>query len=828
MGTTLPRNRALIQEEYLANQNRSVMHGVTRQVFTLRADMARLRRFVDSYLNFVDDDLSPPFYFQPAVPFVILELLHYPYLTVASRNLISYPQREMSFTIPLECYAAENGALVFKQFAICVPFLYVDEQLSVVAGRELFGLPKVAIRFENLIDDLRPNVPAQIARLTLRTPGRHGDAYSPFIEVYREPSRYVSFLETPRNLISALPEALQGYYTLVLEAWEAFARPPMRGYDNRRDLQSMLEMLRANAEALSAGLPFFPLMRRAPEFAESSADEQLGPSFIDIIGLKQARDAEHREFVSFQSLVRSAMYIDRINDAGFLFGPLASNPSNDVTIRIHHQLGQPLVESLGLVTEETISADGIGGSRGPGGQGDDASDPVPQVSTLRPLLPYWMNVDLTYGLGINLYWRGKNTEWSDTNNPGRPNGLNRYITIGSGASQESASRIVAPHSQIWVLQLPLDEQNGGPQRLNQLCVENLENDCYAFRLAPGPEGQPPSVWMFIRNMDNTGEGRGPDVEQEVAFAVTIDWFHSKNGDPWGPPIGQLLMPLFVLTDNQTAVFTESEVFGRPTVRADITFQGANWTSTSEFPVASMNVSTLIIPELYSGDSAERRRIVAVDVKPSRTLKALPAQSPEVLSLPTVNLKQIVNCHLPSRVDFQAIVSQVLAVKPYKYEQPTVADPALWSVRIYRYGSLPLVQNMGLKVAERESGKYTTIEVVRPSGVWSVAATVEELGAVNLAWRLGNSPWISHKDPLAMLKKIAPDIRNITGVLSVLSRLLSIYQRLFKKREPNSWIDGLSRLSAIRPQSSRKDEPNDLTKRERVPRGDRRNSPRPRR
>ncbi len=65
MGKTLPPYRALIQEQVLVNQNRSVMHDVTRHVFTLRADMARLRRFIDSYLNFVDDDMPPPFYFQP-------------------------------------------------------------------------------------------------------------------------------------------------------------------------------------------------------------------------------------------------------------------------------------------------------------------------------------------------------------------------------------------------------------------------------------------------------------------------------------------------------------------------------------------------------------------------------------------------------------------------------------------------------------------------------------------------------------------------------------------------------------------------------------------
>src|SRR5215472_4839731 len=124
MPNTLPHHRTLIMEQVLCNQNRAIMLNVTRHIFTLRADMARLRRFVDSYLNFVDDDMPPPFYFQPAAPYVMFELLYYPYLAVPSRNLASYPQREMSFSVPLECYAIENGELVFKQYAVCVPFLY--------------------------------------------------------------------------------------------------------------------------------------------------------------------------------------------------------------------------------------------------------------------------------------------------------------------------------------------------------------------------------------------------------------------------------------------------------------------------------------------------------------------------------------------------------------------------------------------------------------------------------------------------------------------------------------------------------------------------------
>ncbi len=814
MRRTLPPFRSLIVEQSLCSQNRSIMAGVTRHVFTLRADMARLRRFIDSYLNFVDDDMPPPFYFQPAAPFVMFELLYYPYLTVASRNLISYPQREMSFEIPIECYAIEDGVLVFKQYAVCVPFLYVDEELSVVSGRDLFGLPKVALKFENLIDQVLPNAPTQIARLTLRVPGPAGDVYAPFVEVYRDPPRYISARQTPANLINALPDAIRGYTAFAADAWEVLARPPIRGYDNQRDLQSMLGMLRANADLLSAGLPIFPFMRQAPAFAQSSADEQLGPLFSDIISLKQARDAEYPELVSYQSLIRSTMYLDRLNDVGLLFGPLASDPSSDVTIKIHNLSGQPLVESLGLVTEDISPGGGAGRSVGAGGRKDDSPQSEQMVSTLKPVLPYWLNVDLAYGLGTTLYWRGRNTQWSSTDDPGPPGGRNRYLTFGSGAMQEEASPVVSPDSLIWVLQLPLDDN--GPELLDRLCSEHLKNDCYEFQF--DKDQDPPCIWMFIRNMDNTGEGQGPDVEQEVEFAVIVKWFDKRNGSAGGS-LGSALMPLYVLTDNQTAVFTESEVYGWPTVRADIDFEGS-WTATP--PGSAMNVKTLLLPELYTGGAPDNRSIVKVKVN-FPGFSGLPtsfknAEGP--LPFPSVALKQIEDCRLPDRADFQAIVFRVLRFEALDNEElealkkieernkkeiaqlkaqlatlkaevatlkqqispppaqvsyvrqltagihlasltaiaqpsPTVLDPTQWSVTISRYDSVPLVRKTGLKVGSRTAGDYTTDEVIYPLSVYALPSSIEELGALNLTWRLGNSPWISYVDPLAELEKIAP-------------------------------------------------------------------------
>src|SRR5262249_37857851 len=105
--TGLPAYRPIIGTYKLSNHQYSLIQNLTMQIYPLKADMAILRRFIDSFLNFVDDTERPPFYFQPFCPYVLLQLMHYPRLAVPTQNLISFPQHELTFSIPLHCYKVE-------------------------------------------------------------------------------------------------------------------------------------------------------------------------------------------------------------------------------------------------------------------------------------------------------------------------------------------------------------------------------------------------------------------------------------------------------------------------------------------------------------------------------------------------------------------------------------------------------------------------------------------------------------------------------------------------------------------------------------------------
>ena len=61
-----------------------------------------------------------------------------------AQNVGWVAQHEVAFTVPLERWRKENGKLVFKDWACVSPFIFVDDEMSLTTGREVYGWPKVA------------------------------------------------------------------------------------------------------------------------------------------------------------------------------------------------------------------------------------------------------------------------------------------------------------------------------------------------------------------------------------------------------------------------------------------------------------------------------------------------------------------------------------------------------------------------------------------------------------------------------------------------------------------------------------------------------------
>ena len=423
MNSQLPFFRTnLLPGGTLRNHHRSTMRNVALQIFPLRADMATMRQFINCYLNFVDDDYTLPFYFKPAMPYVMLQILYYPYLAVTTGNTVWLTQREVSFSVPLECYLVdEYGDRVFNHYATCSPFLYLDVQPTITSGRDIFGLPKVALKFQPLEAFFRPDEAELLTDLRLRHAGPEGDNYDPFLKVFQDPPRFTS-TRIVRDVLSTIPSFASTWISMMNGLWERTVQPPLRGYERTRDVASMLQMGRAGIALLVRSLPAFSFYRPALEDYESTADIRLAPVNIDVISLKQFRDAEDPDYACYQSLVSSRLYADRINAGGTLGDPLSSDLSGGAFVRIYDSPTQPVMNSLGIVAESrTETEKGL-------------------VWTIRPELPFWLNADLSYSLGTNLSWRTKKRSWSSSDSLGKKTcEKTQYNTFGGGALRGTAA-----------------------------------------------------------------------------------------------------------------------------------------------------------------------------------------------------------------------------------------------------------------------------------------------------------------------------------------------------------------------------------------------------
>ena len=241
--------------------------------------------------------------------------------------------------------------------------------------------------------------------------------------MYQDPPRFTS-TRIARDALTAIPSAASSWLSMMTNIWERTVQPPLRGYERTRDLASIRQMVHAGAGLVGSSLPAFSLYRPALVNYKSTADIRLAPINIDLISLKQFRDAEETNLACYQSLVSSSLYTDRINAGGTLGDPLSSDLSGGAFIRIYDLPTQPLMDSFGLVAESRMETE------------------TGSVWTIRPELPFWLNADLSYSLGTNLSWRTKRRSWSSTETPGhRTLEKTQYNTFGGGATRRNCHSV---------------------------------------------------------------------------------------------------------------------------------------------------------------------------------------------------------------------------------------------------------------------------------------------------------------------------------------------------------------------------------------------------
>jgi len=113
------------------------------RLFPLLADMGRLQKICDYFLNDVAAANGQTFRIEPIQSIVLMEILSYPkmFSRVPEQQALGYStQNEFLFAIPV-VYRNKFG--IPLAVGLFLPFLCVDNDWSLISGRDVVGFPKV-------------------------------------------------------------------------------------------------------------------------------------------------------------------------------------------------------------------------------------------------------------------------------------------------------------------------------------------------------------------------------------------------------------------------------------------------------------------------------------------------------------------------------------------------------------------------------------------------------------------------------------------------------------------------------------------------------------
>jgi hypothetical protein len=320
------------------------------------------------------------------VPYVFLSVLDYGQVA-ESRGLGWFAQTEVFFAVSLEWYKKVNGHWVFHDWATITPFIYVNDNYSVPLGRTVSGFPKVLAKVTAVESDwIRdPLAPVTLARVETEVfpaayAGRRLESRV-FMEVKREaPMSNMRVPFDPRS-----PAAPWTVASNIADALGGFGR----------DALWLAQALRIFPQVPAGQMPgMLPemLARMAPALAPG------GPGMVtNSLNLKQFRRADKPEELSYQALTNGPMITSAFNGGGLLGEErtLLGDMSGGHSIQLHEYSTLPIARTLGLEVSRRWKDGGV------------------DVAEIKPVMPFWMDVNVSMQPSLNLAWRGQEGVWRD-------------------------------------------------------------------------------------------------------------------------------------------------------------------------------------------------------------------------------------------------------------------------------------------------------------------------------------------------------------------------------------------------------------------------------
>lgn len=704
---------------------------VCSRVFPLPASPRRLQRFCDQHLNLAPE-LS---YCRPLMPYVFLTFLSYGRMGGRSAGWIS--QNEVVFTVALEWRHRGADGEERVDMASVSPFIFVDDGLSLITGREVYGWPKIRAWFEPDIRSWARDVVERPRQIRMKT------------QVFPRP--YEGLRPRLRTLLEIDVEAQGG----IVE-WPPSFQSLWQPFDNaRRSLGGAFSMVRDWIELFllysnlppRLGPPRLPIpdsvltrifgRREDPEDTSGRLDAGGGPDLaFTTLNLKQFPDPtsppESRQ-ASYQALVRAPMSIERLTRAGLLgdLPWLAGDTSGNFTLRLHHFPEFPILESLGLEVEtleerpDALEEMVRGVSRGPGGghilepfKGGAADAPTVSVATLKPVFPYWLDADLGYGRGETVCWRTDSTDWSTGEEPGHRtdeplpyNTANGDIAVplqGPFTFHNVTLRVLALKADAEALQRLVDRQFNEVQDILDL-EPAIDRVLLATLTYQGTESQSNDVGWW--------------ADREVGFWLLLKPRGSEpipepSEDGMAEPPDIYGTTPFLFGNSQFAALTLRETYGLPILHADIESPDDTWMD-HRGPVADrplLRLTTPIFPATSANQRARERTLLEIVSSPgaddeapepedfrrpewwSKLEAVTEEETPKTWHSRSIFIRRFRDATEPDTACFQSLLLGRISVSCLR---PRLLDPESLEVRIHQHPSHPLVSALGLEVDRTE-------------------------------------------------------------------------------------------------------------------------------
>lgn len=647
-----PYNTALgPSEETLVVVPPFTFPGVTARVFPLRANMNILTTFCNSYLNLAPEVCE----LRPYFPYVLLVVLDYGRMAIEQYNLGWVSQHEVFFAVPLGMWRrSRRGRRIFDKWVLNTPFIVVDNPTSLTTGRETYGWPKVLATLQHnperwLIDPRNP-----IRFLSLDVMGPDSDRSSVrLLEIDQQVDQNPSLVPPDLGVIDPyerLSRLSRASWSIGFDLAQLLLGSPLAGFDSR--------YVGERREV------FFDSLRQVSGF--------YGKPGLDVVTLKQFREASDPTQVCYQALVESRLSVARFNSGGPLgaYNLLQGDITGGFKVRLFDNPAFPIVESLGLE---------VAGERTVRGR---------VVSFLEPFFPFWMSVDLNYGRGETICWRTCGKPWYVGKNPvGRvpPKRTEGYNNVAGGAAQVWYGPYLIPEASFDVYPLEADSETLA------LFLDRYLNADRSYRFSLDKHDGKAYVYMIAsaNRMFSKARSEAWMQSRQVAFYVPLEmhWSHESR---------QVLATPFAFVHSPALVVTMREVQGVPAMNATIT--APSRLAGRDGPV--LNVQVDVFAALGAGLPSHQRTLIEV-VPGARISEPSPADCPfhdrvfpsQVME--RLMLKQFRDAEDPDRACYQALV-----LEPWSLLADKPAPRTTWFrrerlVHVYRYPSLPLVQSLGL-------------------------------------------------------------------------------------------------------------------------------------